>query len=157
MDVAMGRGADGAEEPRRSGRLAAGGGPPDRCPRGHIELAAVQQTCGPTCVGVQAAAHAVAQGASRRACSRWPRTTTRGPPSSALFGSDLLKRLQVPCPSVRSIVVVVSPGQGSELVEWYPGSWVGEEGLQPGQTLNPSSAAAVTPRPGATRTRSKGR
>ena len=49
---------------------------------------------------------------SARACLPWPLTTTRGVPSSA-FGSDLLKRLQVPCPSVRSIAVQVSPGQGS--------------------------------------------
>jgi predicted nucleic acid-binding Zn ribbon protein len=78
--------------------------------QGAVELAAVRQVWSEI-VGPQAAAHA------------WPKTFASGVLTVAadhhawatelrLLTSDLLRRLQVPCPSVRSIVVVVSPGQG---------------------------------------------
>jgi predicted nucleic acid-binding Zn ribbon protein len=64
----------------------------------------------PEVAGPQAAAHA------------WPKAFSKGVLTVAtdhhawatelrLLASDLLKRLQVTCPSVRSLVVVVSPGQ----------------------------------------------
>jgi predicted nucleic acid-binding Zn ribbon protein len=78
---------------------------------GALELAAVKDVW-PEIVGLQTAEHA------------WPKALVAGVLTVAtdhhewaaelrLFGSELLKRLQVRCPSVRSIVVVVSPGQGS--------------------------------------------
>jgi predicted nucleic acid-binding Zn ribbon protein len=79
--------------------------------RGAIELAQVRAAW-PEAVGPQAAAHA------------WPKALSKGVLTVAtdhhawatelrLLASELLRRLQVKCPSVRSIVVVVSPGEGS--------------------------------------------
>jgi predicted nucleic acid-binding Zn ribbon protein len=76
--------------------------------RGAIELATVRQAW-PEIVGPQAAAHA------------WPKAFASGVLTVAtdhhawatelrLVASDLLNRLQGPCPAVQSIVVVVSPG-----------------------------------------------
>jgi predicted nucleic acid-binding Zn ribbon protein len=78
--------------------------------QGAMELADVQRAWADV-VGEQAAAHLQ------------PKAFTGGVLTVAadhhawgaelrLQASDLLKRLQVPCPSVRSIAVVVSPGQG---------------------------------------------
>ena len=78
--------------------------------QGAIELAAVREVW-PAVVGVQAAGHA------------WPKSFATGVLTVAadhhawaaelrLLASELLRRLQVPCPSVRSIVVVVSPREG---------------------------------------------
>ena len=78
--------------------------------QGAVELSAVRQVW-PEIVGTQAAAHL------------WPKAFVSGVLTVAadhhawaaelrILASDLLKRLQVPCPSVRSIIVVVSPGQG---------------------------------------------
>ena len=78
--------------------------------QGAVELSAVCQVW-PEIVGPQAATHA------------WPKAFASGVLTVAadhhawatelrLVAADLLRRLQVPCPSVRSIVVVVSPGHG---------------------------------------------
>ena len=78
--------------------------------QGAIELAAVRHAW-PDVVGEQAAAHlfpkAFAGGVLTVAADHHAWATVL-----RLLASDLLKRLQGPCPSVRSIVVVVSPGQG---------------------------------------------
>ncbi len=77
---------------------------------GAVELAAVRDVW-PEIVGPQTAAHA------------WPKALVAGVLTVAtdhhawatelrLFGSELVKRLQVRCPFVQSIAVVVSPGQG---------------------------------------------
>ena len=77
---------------------------------GAMELAAVQRAWADV-VGEQAAAHlrpqAFTGGVLTVAADHHAWAT-----ELRLLASDLLKRLQVPCPSVRSIVVVVSPGQG---------------------------------------------
>jgi predicted nucleic acid-binding Zn ribbon protein len=76
--------------------------------QGAVELAAARQVW-PEIVGPLAVAHV------------WPKAFESGVLTVAtdhhawaaelrLLGSDLLKRLQGPCPFVRSIVVVVSPG-----------------------------------------------
>jgi predicted nucleic acid-binding Zn ribbon protein len=78
--------------------------------QGAIELSAVRQVW-VEMVGPQAATHL------------WPKAFAAGALTVAadhhawaaelrLLASDLQKRLQVPCPFVRSIIVVVSPGQG---------------------------------------------
>jgi predicted nucleic acid-binding Zn ribbon protein len=78
--------------------------------QGAIELAAVREVWSAV-VGAQAAGHA------------WPKSFTMGVLTVAadhhawatelrLLASELLRRLQGPCPSVRSIVVVVSPREG---------------------------------------------
>jgi predicted nucleic acid-binding Zn ribbon protein len=76
---------------------------------GAVELAKVREAWAEI-AGASTAAHA------------WPKSLVSGVLTVAtdhhawatelrLFASELLKRLQVRCPSVRSIVVVVSPGQ----------------------------------------------
>jgi predicted nucleic acid-binding Zn ribbon protein len=78
--------------------------------QGAVELSAVRQVW-PDIVGPQAAAHL------------WPKAFVSGVLTVAadhhawaaelrIIASDLQKRLQVTCPSVRSVIVVVSPGQG---------------------------------------------
>lgn len=78
--------------------------------QGAVELAAVREAW-PEVVGPQAAGHV------------WPKSFAMGVLTVAadhhawatelrLVASELLGRLQVRCPSVRSIVVVVSPREG---------------------------------------------
>ncbi len=78
--------------------------------QGAMELAAVRRAWADV-VGQQAAAHlrpkAFTGGVLTVAADHHAWAT-----ELRLLASDLLKRLQVPCPSVRSIAVVVSPGQG---------------------------------------------
>lgn len=105
----MGASRKGAEEPQR---VAASLSEAARLmgAQGAIELAQVREAW-PEAVGPQAAAHA------------WPKGFSKGVLTVAtdhhawatelrLLTSELLKQLQVKCPSVRSIVVVVSPGDG---------------------------------------------
>jgi predicted nucleic acid-binding Zn ribbon protein len=105
----MGYSREGVNEPRRvaislseAARLM--GAP------GAAELARVREMW-PEMVGLQAAAHAFPKAFSRGALTvatdhhAWAN-------EFRLLASDLLERLQAKCPSVRSIVVVVSPTEG---------------------------------------------
>jgi len=106
----MGRAGRGADEPRPVAASL-----PEAARRigadGAVELAAVREAW-PEIAGVQTAEHV------------WPKSLAGGVLTVAadhhawatelrLFASELLKRLQVRCPSVQSIAVVVSPRPGS--------------------------------------------